>query len=122
MEELLQDNCLEEKDNLLEQIQSHLKNKITKVHTDIPQHFVCPITYDILDYGVTAESGFTYKDEKILREHFVKNGNRDPMTRDALNANIIIQNQAIQQAVADYKDKNPQYYEADNFGDDDELL
>ena len=55
-------------------------------------------------------SGFTYEKSSILK-HFEMNGNVDPMTREDVNPDSLIENKSIKHATEEFLKENPWAYE-----------
>jgi len=64
---------------------------------EIPQHFCCPITLDIMKDPVIAPSGYTY--ERIAIEEHLKKTNTDPFTNEPTNLNDLRVNRALKDAI-----------------------
>jgi hypothetical protein len=69
----------------------------------IPDYLICPITCELILDPVLLSSGHTYERE-VITTHFEKNGFKDPMTGEAVNANIV-DNINLRQAIEDYIEK-----------------
>eukprot|EP00730_Choanoeca_flexa_P016683 TRINITY_DN7940_c0_g1_i1.p2 TRINITY_DN7940_c0_g1~~TRINITY_DN7940_c0_g1_i1.p2 ORF type:complete len:357 (+),score=51.68 TRINITY_DN7940_c0_g1_i1:1898-2968(+) len=73
-------------------------------HTDIPNEYLCPITYDIMVDPVCAADGFTYERESIrtwLVEHATS-----PMTGSPLASNWLFPNQCLRALIRDFCDQH----------------
>jgi len=70
---------------------------------------MCRITCDLMRDPVCLSSGFTYEREAILK-HFSVNGYTDPMTRQKICPDIIIENRELKNAIEDFLLKNPWAY------------
>lgn len=77
---------------------------------EVPDYLVCSITDELMDEPVIIESGFTYEKSQIVR-HFQCNGNFDPITRQEVNPNILIENKHIKHATADFLMRHPWAFE-----------
>jgi len=71
---------------------------------EIPLHFVCSITYEIMREPVVASDGHTY--EKSAIENWLKMANTSPMTGAALESKNLVANHALKSVILDYIDKN----------------
>tara|TARA_X000000950_G_C13914702_1_gene660411 strand:- start:312 stop:1784 length:1473 start_codon:yes stop_codon:yes gene_type:complete len=59
----------------------YLKKKLLKV--EIPLHFLCPISKEIMLEPVTTSSGFTYERKNIIK--WMDNKKTDPLTREKID-------------------------------------
>lgn len=66
----------------------------------IPNHFMCPLTLDILRDPVIAPSGYTYERSAIL--DFIKKYAIDPVTRTPLTPTQLYPNNNLKDAVSRY--------------------
>lgn len=67
---------------------------------NIPQEFICPITFSIMDDPVICEDGYTYERSAILQ---VPNS-ISPITRQYINKNNLIPNRAIKDSIQRFKE------------------
>jgi STIP1 family protein 1 len=88
----------------LEEKQKKLRN------LDVPDYLLCRITDELMEEPVVLDSGFTYERAQIQR-HFRANGCFDPLTRQEVDPNILIENRAVKQATQDYLVRNPWAFE-----------
>ena len=58
---------------------------------EIPEEFLCRITDDLMSDPVILSSGFTYERDAIMK-HFKYSGHIDPMTRENVRPDVIIEN------------------------------
>ena len=77
---------------------------------EVPDYLLCRITDELMDEPVILQSGFTYERAEIMR-HFERNGNFDPITRQEVDSEILIENKHIKHATADFLTKNPWAFE-----------
>ncbi|CAD8121055.1 unnamed protein product [Paramecium sonneborni] len=77
------------------QIELNIDNKIDII---LPEYFVCPITYEIMDEPILLNSGLTY-DKNSIQKHFKQNGYFDPITRESIDPLGLIQNIQLQQGI-----------------------
>lgn len=59
---------------------------------------------------VILTSGFTYEKSEI-EKHFKINGNFDPLTREEVNPNVLIQNKNLKHSIEEFIRKNPWAFE-----------
>jgi len=78
---------------------------------EIPDHLCCKITMDLMENPVITESGITYE-KAALFDHFKRNGNFDPVTRDEINPKNVYPNVNIKQAVEKFIRENPWAFES----------
>lgn len=65
-----------------------------------PKHFLCPITYDIMQDPVIASDGYTYERSAIM--NWIKNNNTSPMTglKIVTNSSKLISNFNLKSNIA----------------------
>eukprot|EP00252_Welwitschia_mirabilis_P007392 TRINITY_DN1869_c0_g1_i1.p1 TRINITY_DN1869_c0_g1~~TRINITY_DN1869_c0_g1_i1.p1 ORF type:complete len:295 (+),score=34.62 TRINITY_DN1869_c0_g1_i1:205-1089(+) len=73
--------------------------------SEVPEHLCCNITLEIFRDPVITPSGITYE-RAALMEHLRKIGNFDPVTREPLQAEQLVPNLAIKEAVQAFLDKH----------------
>ncbi|CAD8196417.1 unnamed protein product [Paramecium octaurelia] len=78
--------------NLIEQ-NIHKKTEII-----LPEYFLCPITYEIMDEPTLLNSGLTY-DKISIQQQFKQNGYVDPITRENIDPMGLIQNIQLQNGI-----------------------
>ncbi|CAD8207617.1 unnamed protein product [Paramecium pentaurelia] len=69
-----------------------------KIEIILPECFVCPITYEIMNEPTLINSGLTY-DKHSIQQQFKLNGYFDPMTRENIDPLGLIQNIQLQQGI-----------------------
>lgn len=69
----------------------------------IPDYFICKITFDIMEDPVTTDSGQTYE-RSAIEECIQRNGKTDPFTRAPLTG-VLYSNFALKKAIQDFIDK-----------------
>ena len=79
---------------------------IMGVRGEIPDHFCCKISYEIMRDPVITPSGITY-DRRSIIAHIMRSGSNDPITRAPLTAAMLYPNLALKDAIDDYIAKNP---------------
>lgn len=65
--------------------------------TAIPQHFLCPITCEVMTDPVFAQDGHTYERQAI--EDWLKGHGDSPLTRERITATHLIPNYAMRSAL-----------------------
>ena len=80
--------------------------EIMGVRGEIPDHFCCKISYEIMRDPVITPSGITY-DRRSIIAHIMRSGSNDPITRAPLTAAMLYPNLALKDAIDDYIAKNP---------------
>jgi len=68
---------------------------------ELPNHFCCPITLELMDEPVIAPSGYTYE-RRAIEEHLRKNAS-DPFTLEPFNIVDLRPNRALRDAIQAYK-------------------
>lgn len=102
----------EDKDDVKEAVTEHseqleLVNEVFEkaaeadTPTEVPDYLCCKITLEILRDPVITTSGVTYE-RAVLLEHLRKVGTFDPITREHLEANQLVPNLAIKEAVRSF--------------------
>lgn len=94
----------------MDRFKSYLINQ-TKVcsNLEIPEHLLCRITDDLMIDPVCLSSGFSYEREAI-KKHFKTNGFFDPVNREAVNPDILIENKNLKSAIELFLKDNPWAY------------
>lgn len=107
------DNTLsdEEKNGRLEEFSNAIGDPFQNTIHDVPDHLCCKITMDLMENPVITESGITYE-KAALYDHFSRNGNFDPVTRDQINPKHVYPNVNIKQAVEKFIRENPWAFES----------
>jgi len=79
-------------------------NKVKKAlyDLDVPQHFCCPITLEVMKDPVIAPSGYTY--EKIAIEEHLKKTLTDPFTNEPTQLGDLRPNRALKDAIKAFMD------------------
>ena len=77
---------------------------------NVPEHFLCKITFEIMRDPIITPSGITYE-RKAIQEHFKKNGHIDPISRSPLNLKDLYPNLAIRDAIQEFLSQNEWAYD-----------
>ena len=85
--------------------------------TNIPDHLLCKIGFQLMQDPVITSAGYTYERE-ILSKYIKENGNRDPTTSETINPSKIFPNFNIKQATEEFILENPWAY---NYQSEDSL-
>ena len=72
---------------------------------DIPQSFICPITFDVFIAPVVAPSGHTY--DRAAIERYLRSKAEDPITRGPLAPHQLIPNHALAASIHDWLQLHP---------------
>ena len=80
--------------------------EVMGVRGEIPDHFCCKISYEIMRDPVITPSGITY-DRRSITAHLMRSGPNDPITRAPLTAAMLYPNLALKDAIDEYIGKNP---------------
>jgi hypothetical protein len=82
-----------------------IKEKIKlKNEDDIPQNYICPISYEIMIDPVITPYGISYDRESI--EKWLINHDMDPIAHKKLNKNMLIPNYALKSLIEEYINAN----------------
>lgn len=76
------------------------------VPVEIPDQFFCPITLELMIDPVIIEDGNTYEREAIKQA--LKNNPTSPLTREAVDPNLLIPNRALKQLIAQFVKEHPE--------------
>lgn len=92
-------------------LDSHITNglksllfSLTKNELDVPEDFICPITYEIMTDPVMCEDGFSYERAAIM-EWFDKDKNTSPMTNSVLTSTTVFENDKLKREIENYLKK-----------------
>jgi len=77
------------------------EKKPKKKLEDVPEHFTCPITFEIMEDPVSTPTGHTYE-RAAIQEFVIRNG-RDPITNEALLIADLRPNRNLKEAIAAWK-------------------
>jgi len=69
---------------------------------EIPEEFLCPITYELMDDPVICEDGYTYNRSSVNQ---LRN-NRSPFTREIINISRAVSNRVLKNIIEKYKTDN----------------
>jgi hypothetical protein len=101
---------LNNQDNNDNKIQNNNKNNKKKEkiklknEDDIPQNYLCPISYEIMIDPVITPYGISYDRESI--EKWLTDKDFDPITHKKLNKNMLIPNYALKSLIEEYINAN----------------
>ena len=76
---------------------------------EIPDGYICKVTYDLMEDPVITESGHTYE-RSAIEHHIKQNGNYDPFTRQAIST-VLYPNLLVKSLIDEFLSKNPWAYE-----------
>ena len=68
--------------------------------SNIPEHFLCPITYSIMTDPVIADDGYTYERSSIMS--WLSQKNVSPMTRQTMSLNSLKPNRLIKDLIDEF--------------------
>lgn len=71
--------------------------------------FICRITEELMHDPVLLSSGFSYEREAIMK-HFSYNGWNDPVTRENVRQDVIVENRNLKKAIENFLKQNPWAY------------
>jgi STIP1 family protein 1 len=77
---------------------------------NVPDYFLCKITFEIMRDPVITPNGITYERRAIL-EHFKKNGWIDPVARTPLHPKDLISNLALREGIEEFLAENEWAYD-----------
>ena len=75
-----------------------------KNEEDIPQNYICPISYEIMIDPVITPYGISYDRESI--EKWLTKNDLDPIAHQKLNKNMLIPNYALKSLIEEYINAN----------------
>jgi hypothetical protein len=76
-------------------------------YENIPKHFLCPITQEIMKNPNINEAGQTYEYEAIV-EWYAMGNRSDPLTRKEIkNTQFLVPNQVLKSQILEWKEKYP---------------
>lgn len=78
--------------------------KLAEHSIEVPPHFICPITREVMLYPVVASDGQSY--EKFAIVAWLKEHNTSPMTNKIMKSNKIIQNFTLRSMIREFIDRN----------------
>lgn len=70
----------------------------------IPNHFICPISHNIMEDPVIIQDGFTYDREYIIQ--WFETNTTSPLTREIIDPQIIIPNINLKHSITEWKSLN----------------
>merc|ERR1719445_1468513 len=70
----------------------------------IPEHYICPITQELMNDPVIVSSGHTFERNAII-EWFDDGNNLNPLTGQSLENNNVKPNYALKEAIKEYQRK-----------------
>lgn len=76
----------------------------------VPEHFLCKITFEIMEDPVITPNGISYE-RKAIMEHFKKNGWTDPISRESLDPKSLYPNIGLRDAVKEFLSENEWAYD-----------
>eukprot|EP01012_Entosiphon_sulcatum_P002697 TRINITY_DN10609_c0_g1_i1.p1 TRINITY_DN10609_c0_g1~~TRINITY_DN10609_c0_g1_i1.p1 ORF type:complete len:274 (+),score=59.85 TRINITY_DN10609_c0_g1_i1:63-884(+) len=98
---------LESQLHLLQELFWQETRKLTpSAQREVPEHFCCRISMDIMRDPVVTPGGISY-DRKYLAQHLQCVGQFDPVTRETLSMVNVQPNFNLREAIRDYLEENP---------------
>lgn len=91
-----------EKEILQRQIQRYVKLK--PVDYTIPEFLKCNYKKELAMDPYTTEAGYSYEHHHLL-QYFRENGDKDPLTKNAINRQFVFPNVNLRQAVDEFLQK-----------------
>ncbi|CAD8191682.1 unnamed protein product [Paramecium pentaurelia] len=82
--------------NLIEQ------NIKRKIEIQMPEYFVCPILFEIMEEPILLNSGLSY-DKSSIQQQFRQNGYIDPLTRQSIDPLSLIENIQLRNGIIEIK-------------------
>ena len=73
---------------------------------EIPAHFICPLTHQVMDDPVVTVDGMSYERNAIL-SHFRERGAIAPITAEPLESTTISPNLALRRAIQEWRSSIP---------------
>ena len=77
----------------------------------VPNSFICPITYEVMENPAVAADGQTYERDAI--ENWVQSHNTSPLTNAMLPHTGLIPNIALRKAIEEWRELQPMALDPD---------
>lgn len=87
----------------IEKFYQEQKNTTTDEPQSTLDSFICPITQEIMTDPVITPDGISYEKEAI--KNWLQKNKYDPITKNPLNNDSLIQNYALKNAIDDYQNQ-----------------
>jgi ubiquitin conjugation factor E4 B len=102
---LITQEKLSQMENLINKLieMQNTKEEMNKLMEDLPDEFVCQLTYEMMKDPVMLPNSRSIVDRKSIKQHIMLNGNTDPFSRQPLKLEEVIE-------LPDLKAKIAQWY------------
>mmetsp|Transcript_25584 Transcript_25584/g.35190 ORF Transcript_25584/g.35190 Transcript_25584/m.35190 type:complete len:301 (-) Transcript_25584:147-1049(-) len=80
-----------------------LEDSVSVSSLNVPNHFMCPLTQEIMTDPVITTNGLTY--ERAYIEEWFRHHATDPLTNTVV-ANVLIPNRALKEAIEEFKSQH----------------
>ena len=98
-------NNIDENINIIKRsIHESINNQVSEVEEEFDEDYgICPITQNYMKNPVLSPSGNYYEKTAIL--NWLKNNNTDPLTRQYLTPNMLIEDEEFKKKIIEYRKK-----------------
>ena len=98
-------NNIDENINIIKRsIHESINNQVREVEEEFDEDYgICPITQNYMKNPVLSPSGNYYEKSAIL--NWLKNNNTDPLTRQYLTPNMLIEDEEFKKKIIEYRKK-----------------
>ena len=98
-------NNIDENINIIKRsIHESINNQVREVEEEFDEDYgICPITQNYMKNPVLSPSGNYYEKTAIL--NWLKNNNTDPLTRQYLTPNMLIEDEEFKKKIIEYRKK-----------------
>ena len=98
-------NNIDENINIIKRsIHESINNQVREVDEEFDEDYgICPITQNYMKNPVLSPSGNYYEKTAIL--NWLKNNNTDPLTRQYLTPNMLIEDEEFKKKIIEYRKK-----------------
>ena len=98
-------NNIDENINIIKRsIHESINNQVREVEEEFDEDYgICPITQNYMKNPVLSPSGNYYEKSAIL--NWLKNNNTDPLTRQYLTPNMLIEDEEFKKKIKEYRKK-----------------
>jgi hypothetical protein len=73
----------------------HQRDHLFQDNEEIPSHFFCPITHEVMREPLMSKNGIRYESSAIM-DWLASHNNTCPMTRQPLNVSVLMRNRRLQ--------------------------
>ncbi|KAG4190636.1 hypothetical protein ERO13_A07G042900v2 [Gossypium hirsutum] len=87
----------------MKEVANKARNSISNIQSAHPNHFICPISKDVMDEPCVAADGYTYERKAI--EKWIETNDISPMTNLALPNKNLLPNYSLLSAILEWKSR-----------------